>query len=58
MPKGGRRKGAGRKARQDGRKSRLVRVMLTDEEYKLVKDLTKPDERRRILMREIERMIV
>ena len=54
MPKGGKREGAGRKPRQDGRKSRLVRVMLTDQEYEHIKAFTKPDQRREILIAAIE----
>lgn len=40
---------------QDGRKSVLVRVRLSENERKLILDLTTPDERRAALMRLAER---
>ena len=53
LTQGGRRPGAGRKPRTDGRKRRLVSVSLTRQEYEAVKALT-PDERRVVLMSAIK----
>jgi len=47
---GGQREGAGRPPRTDGRESHLVRVALTDEEYRQIINQTDPDERRLRLM--------
>jgi len=52
MPKGGKRAGAGRKPRQDGRESRSIRVALTKEEYDRVIGETNPDTRRERLLRQ------
>jgi len=49
MPKGGRRKGAGRKPRTDGRQWRIVKIPLTSDELERVKAIT-PDKRREILL--------
>jgi hypothetical protein len=49
MPKGGKRKGAGRKPRQDNRAGRLVRIPLTIEEHLAVLRIP-PDKRREILL--------
>ena len=46
---GGRRAGAGRKPRQDARKSLIIRVALTDHEHLQVLTLT-PDQRRKALL--------
>jgi len=49
MPKGGRRKGAGRKPRTDGRDWHIIKIPLTDDELERILQLT-PDERRGILL--------
>ena len=50
MPRGGRREGAGRKPRLDGRKSYLIRVRLTQDEYTELTTTTTPDTRRKALL--------
>jgi len=47
---GGRRPGAGRKPRTDGRTWRIIKLPLTDTELELIKSLP-PDKRRRVLLR-------
>ena len=54
--RGGRRPGAGRKPRKDGRKTRIVKIALTDEEFGAVKALLSTDSRRDALMKAIERI--
>ena len=54
--RGGRRPGAGRKPRKDGRKTRVVKVALTDEEFTAIKGLLNTDSRRDALMKAIEQM--
>ena len=51
---GGKREGAGRKPREDGRTRRLVSINLTDAELEQVKRLS-PDVRREILLGRIGR---
>jgi len=48
---GGKRPGSGRKPRTDSRKSHLIRVALTDAEYKRVIEDTTPDSRRELLLK-------
>jgi len=47
---GGKRAGAGRKPRTDGRQRGLVRVNLTAEEHRALVENTDPDERRKRIM--------
>lgn len=48
---GGPRPGAGRKPRpDDGRASRLIRVYLNEDEYKLILSHTDPETRRELLL--------
>lgn len=50
MPRGGKRKGAGRPARTDGRRSQFIRFAVTDEERNFITENTTPDERREALI--------
>ena len=49
---GGHRPGSGRKPRTDGRKCRVVIVLLTEEEHKRIKATSTPDSRRELLLSE------
>ena len=54
MPRGGRREGAGRK-REDGRKTRLVAVRVTDEEHARLLATTTTTSRRELWLAALER---
>ena len=53
MPRGGKREGAGRPKRTDGRSGKLYQVTVNETEAALILDLT-PDERRKALLAYLE----
>lgn len=55
---GGARPGTGPKPRIDGRRLRVVKVALNDNEFKMVKNLLDTDDRRRALMAPIGRITI